>query len=235
MQMNPNEFTGTVEVLRISREGGTLPMYYAAPPNATDRTPSVVIAMHVWGVDESMRAAARRFAQAGFAAAVPDLYAGFDAPNGDGATDHAPFAALAKRLTFDVVDPDFRAAAALLRERLAQTRTAIAGFCMGGTMALRRSYGYAGVFDAAAVWYGKVDDVDPKLVEVPLVGSFGADDAGIPAESVEAFRDALHAPNDVVVYPNAGHAFCDRQRARYAPTAAEDSWKRTIGFLREYL
>jgi len=233
--MSANDFNGTAEFVQIPSGETTLRTYYAAPKDATPATPSVAIAMHVWGVDESMREAARRFASAGFAVAVPDLFARFDPPDGDGATDHAPFVALARQLTFDIVDPDFRAAAAWLKTQLPETKTAIAGFCMGGIMALRRSYGYAGTFRAAAVWYGKVDGTDPALVEVPLVGSFGAEDTGIPVESVEAFRAGLRVPNDVAIYPNADHAFCDAHRARFAPAAAADSWERTIAFLRTHL
>lgn len=233
--MTVNHNPGVAEFVAIPVEQGTLRAYYAAPEGAGAATPSVVLVMHVWGVDESMREAARRFAGAGIAAIVPDLYARFDAPDGDGATDHAPFVAFARQLTFEGVDPDLRAAAAWLKARLPHTKTAIAGFCMGGTMALRRAYGYRDVFAAAAVWYGNVADTDPALVDIPLVGSFGADDAGIPLEKVEAFRAGLRVPNDVVVYPNAGHAFCDAQRPRYAPDAAADSWERTIAFLHDRL
>lgn len=209
--------------------------YTAFPKNAGPATPSVVLAMHIWGVDENMRACARRFADAGFATVVPDIYEGMGAPNGDGETDHKRFLPFAQKLTFEVVDPAIRAGAQLLRERFPQTRTAIAGFCMGGVMALRRSYGYSDIFSAAAVWYGGLNAVDGSNVDIPIVASFGADDTGIPLEAVQTFEQALHVPHDVKVYPGAGHAFCDETRSSYEPRACEDSWTRALAFLRKHL
>lgn len=210
-------------------------MYTALPENAGPATPSIVLAMHVWGVDENMRVCARHFAEAGFAAVVPDLYEGMDAPDGDGQTDFRKFVPFAQKLTFELVDPKIRAGAQWLRERLPQTATAVAGFCMGGIMALKRAHGYSDVFRAAAVWYGALNGVDGAEIDIPIVASFGADDTGIPPESVERFTAALHVPHDVKIYPNAGHAFCDDQRESYEPNAARDSWARAVTFLREHL
>ena len=209
--------------------------YEALPENRDPQTPCVVVAMHVWGVDEDMRACARRFADAGFAAAVPDLYEGMDAPGGDGETDYRRFVPFAQRLSFETVDPKIRAAAQSLRERFPRARVAIAGFCMGGIMALRRASGYRGVFDAAAVWYGALNGVDPAEIDVPVVASFGAEDASIPVGEVERFAHGLRVPSDVKIYAGAGHAFCDSTRDSYEAGAAEDSWARTLAFLRTRL
>lgn len=211
-------------------------MTYYAVPKATDhRTPSIVLAMHLWGVDDNMRRCADRFARAGFAVAVPDLYEDFGAPEPHKDADPREFIPFAQRLSFEIVDPKIRTAAAWLRERFPNTATAIAGFCMGGIMALRRSNGYGDIFSAAAVWYGSLKDVDGKAIDIPLVASFGAEDEGIPLESIEQFQSALQVPHDVKVYAGAGHAFCDESRPSYEPAAAQDSWDRTIAFLRAHL
>ncbi|HLI96861.1 MAG TPA: dienelactone hydrolase family protein [Candidatus Baltobacteraceae bacterium] len=209
--------------------------YFAAPAEPADSTPSVVLAMHLYGVDRNMRESADRFAAAGFATIVPDLFEDFGAPDGDGQTDYTKFLPFAQRLTFESVEPKIRDAAAWLRSRFPRTRTAIAGFCMGGIVALRRSYGYSDVFGAAAVWYGAIGETDAARVDVPLVGSFGAADRGIPVESVEKFRDGLAVAHDVAIYPGAGHAFCDDTRAAFDERACVDSWVRTIDFLRAHL
>lgn len=205
------------------------------PENAGSATPSIVLAMHVWGVDENIRACAQRFADAGFAAVVPDLYEDMDAPNGDGQTDFRRFVPFAQKLTFETVDPKIRAGAQWLRERFPQTSTAVAGFCMGGIMALKRAHGYRDLFSAAAVWYGALNDVDAAQIDIPIVASFGADDRGIPVESVEQFAAGLQVPNDVKIYPSAGHAFCDEERESYEPNAAQDSWSRALTFLHRHL
>lgn len=226
----------TAEWVNIERDGGLNPAYYAGPRDADYGTPSIVMAMHLYGVDSEQRDVARRLAKAGFATIIPDLYAQFDAPKGDGASDPQVFIPYAKKLEPRAIDVDLRAAAGLIRQRFPKSKTAILGFCMGGMMALRRTSGYSGVFSAAAVWYGAIPpDLDPAKVDIPIVASYGADDPGIPAESVEKFRAGLRVLNDIVIYPNAGHAFFDHTRSSYEPKAAEDSWRRAVDFLKSCL
>jgi carboxymethylenebutenolidase len=184
-----------------------------------------------------LRDGARRLAKDGFAVVLPDLYARFDAPDGDVETDIQAFFPFAKRLDASTVEPDVRAAAHWLKERFPNSKTAVAGFCMGGVIALHRAAGHADLFAAAAVWYGHPDvaNVNPHDIDIPLVASYGADDAHIPVERVEAFFKQLRVPNDLKIYPNAGHAFCDRSRTSYEPLAAEDSYHRTVDFLTDVL
>lgn len=224
----------TTEWVSIEREGAAMRAYFAAPRDLSPATPGIVLAMHLWGLDRGTREAARRFAAAGFATIAPDLYARVDAPDGDEVDDHRAFVPLARGLTLETVDPDIRAAAGWLRARLPAAKLAIAGFCMGGVIAMYRTVGYTDLFSAAAVWYGLHPRIEAADVEIPLVASYGADDAGIPVASVERFRDALRVPHDVVIYPGAGHGFAD-QREAYHAQAAEDAWRRTVDFLRPRL
>ncbi len=223
--------------IELTREDGSLLRAYSALPESLGAdTPSVVMMMHLWGVDESMRETAHRFAAEGFAIVVPDLYARFaGVPDGDETNDYTLIKPFAMQLTTESIDQDTRPAVRWLRERYADTKTAVAGFCMGGIMATYRIVGYTDLYAAAAVWYGLSDDVDPAMAEIPIVASYGADDAGIPVEEVNAFRDKLTVDNDFKVYPHADHAFFDQTRKRYEPNAAEDSWTRTVAFLNKHI
>ena len=74
--MDSNErFTVLSEHVQLAHRTQTLPAFFAAPQTEREETPAVVLAMHLWGVDASMRAAAERFARAGFVTLVPDLCA----------------------------------------------------------------------------------------------------------------------------------------------------------------
>jgi carboxymethylenebutenolidase len=219
----------------IDRDGDLLPAYCAEPSNPDADTPSIVMAMHLTGVDAQQRHTARRFASEGFATVVPDLYARFDAPDGDVENDYRAFLPFTKLLTFETVDPDIRAAVKWLRSKYPRTHIAIVGSCMGGMMAVRRAHGYADVFSAAAIWYGRVSDVDPTTIDIRLVASFGSADHGIPLESVYAFAAGLTVPNDIEIYDGAAHAFCDQRGDAYEKNAAEDSWRRSVAFLRSHL
>jgi len=221
--------------LGLSRPDTDVRAYAAWPKGAGPHTPSVVVIMHVWGVDTSIREVVRRLAKAGFAAIAPDLYARFGAPSGDGSTDYTTFRPYSKRLDRAQYDGDIRAAADFLAHKFAGTKTAIMGFCMGGHIALLAAIDDSDRFAAVCPFYGAVEGVDPGAIRMPLCGSYGARDTSIPAESVREFAAALKVPNDVRIYDGAGHAFFDDHRASYVESAAADAWKRLVAFLNRYL
>jgi carboxymethylenebutenolidase len=222
----------TASSLEIERDGGKLFAYHAAPSEKARTSGTVVLAMHLWGVDASMRDAADRFARAGIATVVPDLYSHLDVPSGDGENDPARFIPFARSLS-ETVEADIAAAEGWLRETYPRRPVGIAGFCMGGVVALRRTLDPKR-FAAAAVWYGSLANVDPSSAAVPIVASFGGADSGIPSDAVDAFRKGLRIPHDVVLYPGAMHGFCDVSRDTYEPRAAEDSWVRVLSFLAKH-
>ena len=219
----------------LRRPDAVVPAYAAWPARSAANTPSVVVIMHVWGVDTSIREVVRRFAKAGFAAIAPDLYARFGAPSGDGRTDSDAFRTFAKRLDRKQYDGDIRAAALWLSAKFPATKTAVLGFCMGGHIALIQAVDNGDVFSAVCPFYGSLKDIDPDKIHIPLCGSYGARDTSIAADDVRGFRAELRVPNDVRVYNTAGHAFCDDTRPSYVAAAAADAWKRTVDFLQQYL
>lgn len=221
----------SVEHVSLQRDGAVIGAYAARPVHGSPRTPTVVVIMHIWGVDTSIREVVRRFAKAGFAAIAPDLYARFGAPSGDGASDYTIFRPFSKQLDRTQYDGDILAAAQWCSATFPSTKTGIVGFCMGGRIALLASIDNAGTFSAVCPFYGPLTDVDAAQEQTPVCGSYGGRDTGIPAESVRAFASALRVPNDVKIYDNAGHAFMDDQRPSYVPSAAADAWTRTITFL----
>jgi carboxymethylenebutenolidase len=226
-----------VQRVGIQEPGIVIPAYAAWPANAGTATPGVVVVMHAWGVDESIREVVRGLAKAGFAAVAPDLYARYHAPSGDGVSDFAQFRPYVERLGAapDQADGDLRAAARWLKASRPHGKIGVTGFCMGGAIALRQAVTNEDVFDADAVWYGKVAGIDPAKIRMPLAGSYGERDTSIPAQGVRAFQAALQAPHDFAIYPEAGHAFFDDRRSSYVPSAAHDAWRRTIAFFTKYL
>jgi carboxymethylenebutenolidase len=225
----------SVERVTLENAAGAIPAYAAVPRNATATTPAVVVTMHIWGVDTSIRDFIRRLAKAGYAAIGPDLYGRLGAPSGDGATDFSVFRPFAQKLDRPQVASDLRAGAQWLKTRLAQARVAVTGFCMGGTLALRQAIDSPGTFSAAGIWYGNPTGIDPAAVTIPFLGSYGGRDTSIPGDTVRAFQKGLHVPNDIVIYDDAGHAFFDDQRSSYVADAAEDSWHRALPFFAKYL
>jgi carboxymethylenebutenolidase len=233
--VDENDPAITVQRPNLRRPDAEIPAYAAWPVNARANVPSVVVIMHIWGVDTTIRETVRRLAKAGFPAIAPDLYARFDAPSGDGVTDVSVMRPYAKRLDPTQYNGDIRSAALWLTAKLPASKVGIVGFCMGGHIALVAAIDNSDVFAAVCPFYGPLAGIDPGDVHTPVCGSYGARDKSIPPDEVRAFRDALHVPNDIQIYDNAGHAFADDQRPSYVPAAAGDAWRRTIAFLTKYL
>ncbi len=227
----------TIETAHVTipRRGIVLPAYAAWPRRATAMTPAIVVTMHIWGVDTSIRDVVRRYARLGYVAVAPDLYARENAPSGDGVADISVFRPFAQNLRPALYDGDLRAAALWARTARPQAKVGITGFCMGATLVLEQTVANADHFAAAAPFYGAVKNIDPLAVRVPICGSWGGRDTSIPSDGVLAFGRALAVPHDIKIYPEAGHAFFDDQRAAYVASAAEDAWVRTVGFFRKYV
>lgn len=122
-------------------------------------------------------------------------------------------------------------------------RLGVTGFCWGGRIAWLYAAHNPQV-KAGVAWYGRLAgdrnalqpsypiDVAPSL-KVPVLGLYGGRDEGIPLASVEAMRDALaggRSSSEIVVYPEAGHAFHADYRPSYLAAAAADGWKRCTGW-----
>jgi carboxymethylenebutenolidase len=230
-----NDPSISVEHVKLRRPDAEVPAYAAWPVRTKPNTPSIVVIMHIWGVDTSIRDVVRRFAKAGFVAIAPDLYSRFGAPSGDGVSDINVFRPYAKQLDRKQYDGDIRAAALWLTTKYPQTKVGIMGFCMGGHIVLIQAMDNGDVFAAACPFYGSLDDVSADKIHIPICGSYGARDTGIPADDVRAFRNELRVDNDIRVYNSAGHAFFDDQRKAYVAPAAIDAWARTVAFFNEYL
>ncbi|HEY8296470.1 MAG TPA: dienelactone hydrolase family protein [Candidatus Baltobacteraceae bacterium] len=221
--------------VELRRPDGAIAAYAASPKNAGPDTPGIVVVMHIWGVDTSIRDVVRRYAKEGYVAIAPDLYSRFHAPSGDGVSDIATFRPFAKQLLDAQADADIRAAANWITAAHPGARVGVTGFCMGGAIALRQAITNGDVFVADAPFYGNPAGIDAGQIRIPICGSYGARDTSIPAESVRAFRDALRVPNDIVIYSTAGHAFFDDQRGAFDPAAAADAWRRTLAFFAKFL
>ena len=230
-----NDSAIVVEQVQLRRPDGTINAYAAYPKSVRSNTPGVVISMHIWGVDAQIRDVVRRFAKAGYCAVAPDLYSRWNPPTGDGVSDISIFGPLAAQLQRKQFSGDMRAAALHLSGKSPQGKLAVLGFCMGGHLALIQSIDNGDVFSTVAPFYGAVKEIDPNDIHIPVCGSYGERDTGIPADDVRTWRNALRVPNDIRIYASAGHAFFDDTRKSYVASAADDAWKRTLTFFKDYL
>ncbi|HEX8872482.1 MAG TPA: dienelactone hydrolase family protein, partial [Candidatus Acidoferrum sp.] len=94
---------------------------------------------------------------------------------------------------------------------------------------------------ACVVNYGPLPTEAANLarIKAPVLGNFGAEDKGIPPESVRAFESAMKAAGktaDVKIYDGAGHAFQNpKNKDGYRAEASADAVKRADAFFAQHL
>jgi carboxymethylenebutenolidase len=221
---------------------------YRAMPSAGGPFPVVLVAAEIFGLNHYMKDICRRLAKAGYYAIVPDLYS--RKADLTKITDMAEIRAIVntKYDTELVADYDATVEFARASSGADMTRMGITGFCRGG----RTPLVYAATnpkLKAVVSWYGPVggtvNEYTPRTamdrvleIKMPLLGLYGAKDAGVPIAEVEKFFAALKAAGttaELVIYPEAGHGFhADFRPDNYRKADAEDGWKRMLDWFRNY-
>lgn len=231
----------------IAVAGGDLPVYFARPAGGA-RLPTVLVVQEIFGVHEHIRDLCRRLAKAGYLAVAPELYFRVGDPS---KLDSIP--AILDNIVARVPDAqvmaDLDACAAWAAENGGDAdKLAITGFCWGG----RITWLYAAHnprLKAAVAWYGKLDGAPTNMtprhpvdiaarLHAPVLGLYGGQDQGIPLKDVEAMRAALAragSRSEIVVYPDAPHAFNADYRPSYRPAEAADGWQRLLNWLQANL
>jgi carboxymethylenebutenolidase len=201
---------------------------------ATGDAPGVVVIQEWWGLAEQIKATVDRFALAGFDALAPDLYNGVVVPYHD--AERA--AKEMQSLNFlDATEQTVRGAVQYLKRNGA--KVGIAGFCMGGAVAVIAAAKIPEL-TAAVSFYGLPPEQAAKAadVKIPLQGHFANKDEYIAPKMVDDFEGALKASGKDAEFfrYDADHAFVNEQRmAVHDRHAAELAWSRAIAFLKRRL
>ncbi|MGD9762705.1 MAG: dienelactone hydrolase family protein [Candidatus Binatia bacterium] len=234
--------------LTFERDGDVI-RGYIARPDRDGPFPGLVLIPDVRGLSSHYQDVARRFAAEGFLTYAVDLYSREGAPElPDLQAVFQWIAALPDpRVIADLAGAVRRLAA---HPEVRSDAVGITGFCLGGQYALMAACSVPQLA-ACVSWYGMLRypernerkpnsplDLAPSL-HCPFLGLFGAEDAIIPLDDVEALRAILSRARksfEIEVYSGAGHAFFNDTRAdAYRPDAAAQAWPRAVAFLREHL
>ncbi len=232
--------------VQVPVSGGQIPAYRAMPDSGGP-FPTVLVVHEIFGVHEHIQDLCRRLAKVGYFAVAPLLFA----REGDVTkiTDNDQLMAVVKSTPDSQVASDLDATVAWAKStgKADTNRLAITGFCWGG----RQVWLYAAHnhdVKAAAAWYGVLDwpksDKAPanpmdlvSQIDVPVLGLYGGQDAGIPRDHIEALRNALKSAgkqSDIIVYPNAGHGFNADYRPSYRPAEAKDAWQNMLDWFKAH-
>jgi carboxymethylenebutenolidase len=237
----------TAGEVRIPVADGEIPGYRAMPAKGKD-FPIVLVVQEIFGVHEHIRDLCRRFAEQGYLAVAPELYA----RQGDVSkmTDWKQiFAEVVSKVPDAQVmsDLDATAAWAAKSSNGNARKLAVTGFCWGG----RIVWLYAAhnpELKAGVAWYGRLtgdtNELQPQYpldivadLKAPVLGLYGGQDQGIPASDIDKMRAALQAakkPAEIIVFPNAPHGFLADYRPSYMPKEAAEGWAKCLEWFRKH-
>lgn len=224
-----------------------MPAYRAQPAQAKGRLPVVLLVSEIFGVHAHIADVARRFAHAGYLCIAPELFV----RQGDAARQPD-----VQTLVREVISkvPDAQVMADL--DGAVQwagahggdlNKVAITGFCWGGRITWL--YAAHGPVKAGVAWYGRLvgqaSALNPKhpvdiaaILKAPVLGLYGEKDGGIPLDTVDRMKAALKEgsaaakASEFVIYPDAPHAFHADYRPSYRQDAAQDGWRRMLGWFK---
>ncbi len=198
---------------------------------------SVLVIHENKGLNDWVRSVAGRFAGAGYSALAIDLL------SEEGGTakfsDPAQATAALGNIPQDRFIADCNSGIAELQRRVPGKKVAAVGFCFGGGMVWRLLDTGAPQLAAAVPFYGPAPE-NPDFAgnTAAVLGFYGA----LDGPKVNAAKDATQAAleraglvHELIVEPDADHAFFNDTGPRYHPAAAADAWRRTLDWFGRYV
>ena len=223
-------------------DGFKVPAYRAAPAGKKG-LPVVLVISEIFGVHEYLADTCRRLAREGYMAIAPELFARQGDPS-----QYGEIAKLMTEVVAKVPDAqvmaDLDGALAWAGQHGGDAgRAAITGFCWGGRITWL--YAAHGPVKAGVAWYGRLvgnaSALTPKqpvdiapILKAPVLGLYGGQDSGIALDTVDKMKTALASgsaaakASEIVVYPDAPHAFHADYRPSYRQVAAADGWAQAL-------
>jgi carboxymethylenebutenolidase len=227
----------TLERVAYGEVGGQ-PVYgwLARPRDAQGKLPGLIVIHEWWGLNDNVRDEAGRLAAEGYVALAVDLYGGRSATE----VKEAMGLSQGLRTNPGPAEENLRQAYRYLAETAGAPRIGTIGWCLGGRWSLKAALLMPNDLDATVIYYGSVDVPEAELepLGMPVLGLFGEKDPVIPLPTIAAFEGNMKKLGkrvEVHIYEGAQHAFANPSGGAYQAAAAEDSWRRTIAFLREHL
>jgi carboxymethylenebutenolidase len=235
----------TVGDATVKVSDGEMPVYYARPAGV-QKPPIILVAMEIFGLHEYIKDVTRRLGHLGAFAVAPNYYfrSGVDLTK---ITDIPQLMPIVNAKKDTELYSDLDATVAWAESQGGDgNRLGIMGFCRGGRTVWHYSSHNADL-KAGVAFYGTLvdkSDVVPKDsielapdVKEPVLGLYGADDAGIKPDQIAQMEEALKAANktfEFVVYSGAPHGFHADYRPSYRKDAAEDAWNQLTRWFKKY-
>jgi carboxymethylenebutenolidase len=189
------------------------------------------------GLNDWVRTVAGRLAGIGYSALAIDLLS--DEGGTAKFTDPAAATAALGTIAPDRFIADLKSGLDEVARRTPGQKLAAVGFCFGGGLVWRLLAAGEPRLAAAVPFYGPLPD-NPNFTgskNAAVLGLYGALDQRVTSSepAAKAALDQAGLVNDLVIEPDADHAFFNDSGPRYAPVAATDAWTRLQDWFSRYL
>ncbi len=216
--------------------GGSAGQLQGAWAQAADPKGCVLVIHENTGLTDWVRSVAGRLAGAGYSALAIDL---LSEKGGTAAfRDPAEATAALSAIVPEQFTHDMNSGVAELKLRAPAQKVGVVGFCFGGGLVWQLLGAGALGVSAAVPFYGPLPpNPDFAGSKAAVLGIYGALDTRVTGSqaTAKAALDRYGLVNDLVVEPNADHAFFNDTGPRYNAVAAADAWQRLLDWLRRYL
>jgi carboxymethylenebutenolidase len=208
----------------------------AALAQAADPKGGVLVIHENKGLNDWVRSVAGRLAGAGYSALAIDLLS----EEGGTATFQDPAQATAAlgRVPPNRFTQDLNSSVAELQLRVPGRKVGAVGFCFGGGLVWQLLTAGALAVSAAVPFYGPLpDNPDFAGSRAAVLAIYGALDSRVTGSqnAAKAALDRAGLVNEIVVEPDADHAFFNDTGPRYNAAAAADAWQRLLDWFGRYL
>lgn len=188
------------------------------------------------GLNDWVRSVAGRFAGAGYSALAIDL---LSEEGGTGKfTDPAQATAALGNAPPGRFVADLKSGVDELARRVLGKKVAVVGFCFGGGLVWQLLAAGEPQLAAAVPFYGPLPaNPDFSGSKAAVLAVYGALDDRVTStkDAAKAALDKAGLVNQIVVEPNANHAFFHDGGPRYNAAAAADAWAKTLDWFAKYV
>ena len=208
--------------------------FEARPEDPSQIKGGLILIQEIFGVNHAIQTVSKHYASLGYWVFAPAYFDHVkrDVELGYEKADMEAGMGLLTQIGFDQCLADTKAAGIEMNKKLAalsgaKRKTAVVGYCLGGSLVWAASAKTDGIFSAGSGYYGgqvlQMMDLKPKF---PVILHFGKEDHHIPLDKVAEVAKA-HPEVPVYLY-DAGHGFANVDKKDFSKEAEALAEKRTL-------
>ncbi len=211
---------------------------FMASPKEKGSYPALILIHEWWGLNDDIKAKAKKFAKLGYVTLAIDLYGGKSSTNRADAKVYASTVRQNQSKAFE----NIKKALKFIKNKnnVIKERVGSIGWCFGGGWSYQIAKNNLGV-KSSVIYYGRFNPKDDlQKMRADIIGHFAQTDRSISIDNVKEFQvklKTLKGNHEVYIYPNTSHGFASREGSnkKYMKDAADLAWDRTISFLKSNL